>query len=805
VSGTPVLDPHGQVMTDSLITMTTLMASFTGDDPASEADSAFAAAIEEFVVEVRRFDAIRLIEVARQRFLPMAREGEIPVTAEAGAVYVELLALIALTARQEKGRAAASEAGFQEMSHFVSGAKEGLNKILYLAELRSFARADPTDKFALVSLFIRGAEVWMRNPSYPEMVEETNLALLDGVESVRAALQAHLGFNATDAVAVLDACHDLQQDRLNNRIEAMGNAVLDAMAAEEEGRAARQLREQAMLSVTSLFEPPAEQATVTINDIVAHTGLAEECVRAVVERFRLDLATDSPTDVVEAFTSGRNPLRTRPLIVGADGRLMLPHPALNVFAVRENLEEHLKKTAPVWSQYAKHRGDLLESRTHAALGRVLPGARFRDGLEYYLPASDDEAKAADPSKYTKRAEGDHLIVLDDVAIIVEDKAVALSALSRGGKTARIRTDLTGIITKAAEQAGRMRDAIERDGGLRSKNEGWIDLSHIREIHTIAVSLDDMSTVLTATAELVRAGLLTAGNIPWTVSLHDLELITELVARPAEFLLYLRRRRDPDVTVMFHAPDEMDLFLYFFEAGLWVEPDPVQVRAAFPFLPEPATADLRRYRTQKPAFLTSRTDALDQWFHTRGRDGARSALAPKPAMVPSPLAPLVDELQSRNVTGWLSIGATLLSGATDMQHKLARHGDELLDNPSPKGRRLTMPLTASVDPTEGWLFVWATRPAGADPDETDRRLRDYLRAKKHQLGLPRGVVFLYDQPTRKLLDICYDGHTGPLDAALTASLSSLRPPSELHRSIHPNAKRPQSGTKNAARHKRKRKR
>ncbi|WAU78411.1 preprotein translocase subunit SecA (plasmid) [Streptomyces sp. Qhu-G9] len=803
VSGTPVLDPHAQVIADSLITMTTLMASFTGDDPASEADAAFTAAIEEFVVEVPRFDAIRLIEVARQQFLPMAREGEIPVTAEAGAVYVELLALIALTARQETGTAAASDAGFQEMSHFVSSAKKGLSKVLYLAQLRSFARADPTDKLAMVSLFIRGAEVWMRNPSYPEMVEETNLALLDGVESVRAALQAQLGFDATDAVAVLDACHDLQQDRLNDRIETMGNAVLDAMAAEEEGRADRHLTEQAMLSVTSMFEPPAEQATVTIDDIVAHTSLAEECVRAVVERFRLDLGTDSPMDVVEAFTSGRNPLRTRPLIVGADGRLMLPHPALNVFAVRENLEEHLKKTAPVWSQYAKHRGDLLESRTHAALERVLPGARFRDGLEYYLPASEDEAKAADPSKYTKRAEGDHLIVLDDVAIIVEDKAVALSALSRGGKTARIRTDLTGIITKAAEQAGRMRDAIERDGGLRSKNEGWIDLSQIREIHTIAVSLDDISTVLTATAELVRAGLLAAGNIPWTVSLHDLELITELVARPAEFLLYLRRRRNPDVTVMFRAPDEMDLFLYFFEAGLWVEPDPVQVRAAFPFLPEPATAELRRYRTRKPAFLTSRTDALDQWFHTQGGDGARSALAPKPAMVPSPLAPLVDELQSRNVTGWLSIGATLLSGATDVQRKFARHGDELLDNPSPKGRSLTVPLTASVDPAEGWLFVWATRPAGADPDETDRRLRDYLRAKKHQLGLPRGVVFLYDQPTRELLDICYEGHTGPLDAALTASLSSLRPPSELHRSIHPNAKRPQSGTRNAARHKRKR--
>ncbi len=62
-----------------------------------------------------------------------------------------------------------------------------------------------------------------------------------------------------------------------------------------------------------------------------------------------------------------------------------------------------------------------------------------------------------------------------------------------------------------------------------------------------------------------------------MSLHDLELIVELVDRRAESLLYLQRRRKPEVTVMFGAADELDLFLYFFEAGLWVEPDPDQAR------------------------------------------------------------------------------------------------------------------------------------------------------------------------------------------------------------------------------------
>jgi hypothetical protein len=803
-SPTPVFDPHAQVMVESWAGLTTFMDAFTGHDaPAAAVDAALVETIEGVVTKLRRFDAIRLIEVARQRFLPLTPEGQMPVTAEAGAAYLELLALLALAARQPQ-TPGDTEVAHQEMSHFVSEAQEDLKKILRLAQLRSFATVDPADKLTLVSLLIRGAEVWMRNSSYPEMVETTNLALLDGHPDVRAALNARLGFDATDALAVLNACHALQHTGLNDRLAAMHDA-LDAMTTEEVDGGDERLAHLIGSRFMALFEPEVEQATVAVADIAARTGIPVERVDAVVERFRLDLGTASATEAVDAFTTGKNPLRAHPLVVADSGRLMLPHPTLNASAVRENLEEVLKTWAPVRDKYTKHRGDLLESRTRAALQRALPGAHFRDGVEYYLPANDTEAEAAAPAKYTKRTEGDHLIVLDDVALIVEDKAVALSALSRGGKTTRIRTDLTGIITKAANQAGRMREAIARDCGLRTKNEGWIDLSHIREVHTIAVSLDDLSAVSTTTAHLVQADLLTQGNIPWTVSLHDLELITELIDHPAEFLLYLRRRRNPDVTVMFRAVDELDLFLYFYEKGLWVEPDPTQVCAAFPFLGEPTTAQLRRYRGQEPAFLASRTDALDQWFHSsRGTDQADPEPAPKPTMGSSPLTPLLEELQARNIHGWLSISATLLSLATPTQHKFARHGDELCKNPDPNGRErsLTEAVATSTDPAEGWLFVWATRPTGRDRQSVEKKLRGYLRAKKHQLGLPRGALFLYDEPTRALIGAFYDGHTGPLDADLATAWRGLRPASHHQRAIHPNVKRPPRRANNSRRKKRK---
>jgi hypothetical protein len=160
----PAFDPHAQVMVDSLTALMALMATFAGDDPAAAVDAAFDKAVDEIAAKVGRFDALRLIEVARQRFLPMAREGETPVTAEAGAAYLELLALVALAARQDSATAGALAVEDQEMSHFVSEAKDELDRILRLAQIRSFAAVDPTDKLALMSMLIPCAEVAPQAP-----------------------------------------------------------------------------------------------------------------------------------------------------------------------------------------------------------------------------------------------------------------------------------------------------------------------------------------------------------------------------------------------------------------------------------------------------------------------------------------------------------------------------------------------------------------------------------------------------------------------------------------------------------------
>ena len=150
------------------------------------------------------------------------------------------------------------------------------------------------------------------------------------------------------------------------------------------------IREATNAKLMFAFEPDAEGSTVSLEDLASHTGVDAETVAKVIEQFRVELGDMTPSEVVYAFMGGNNPMRTRPVIVADDGRVMMPHHALNADAVKENLEAYLKAVPANWAKYDLHRGKTLERRTTAALTRLLPGATHRDGLLYYLPANDEE-------------------------------------------------------------------------------------------------------------------------------------------------------------------------------------------------------------------------------------------------------------------------------------------------------------------------------------------------------------------------------------------------------------------------------
>lgn len=358
----PVLDVHGEHLLGQLTELEAIVGSIVStDDPAASVQGQFDDVLRKFVEETSRFSTVSLIEAARMAVLPWMRDGAYHVDPDASAAHVELLALIVLAAEaQAGGPPPGEEPEVQDMSHFISHAKDDLDLLLNLSHLRAAMTVDRSDKLALISMLVRASQVMVRNTSYADMAERTVTDLLDGEADVRAELTSGLGFDAHDAIRFLTAVHKIPQDQLNERGEDFADALNDLRdvaetATNREGHEPEdpsdelkvRLSARWLEAVGTLFEPVPEASTVTVAKIVAETGLGEGRVRAIVERFTVNIAGQSPAGVVDAFTAGDNPLRPRPLIAASGDRLLLPHHTLSAEAVKENLEEYLKSTK-VW-------------------------------------------------------------------------------------------------------------------------------------------------------------------------------------------------------------------------------------------------------------------------------------------------------------------------------------------------------------------------------------------------------------------------------------------------------------------------
>jgi hypothetical protein len=605
---------------------------------------------------------------------------------------------------------------------------------------------------------------------------------LFGDSTVNDECRTALGFTGLEAVNVMEAVRSLSTAELAKRfarMEAAREASLpyirrlqshgkdEAKLPAEERATAREVFD-AIRDLTTNIAP----ATVIEPETIAqHTGYERPIVEAVLDAFTLTGLTDID-EVLDRFFRGDNPLRTAPIVTDAQGRRMLVHDALALPAVREVIETRLR-AANRKDVYERHRGRWVENAAIDLLVGVLLGARVFRGFNYYVPDPKAAAPQTDPGKFTKRVEGDGLILIDDIALIIEVKSVALTAEARGGVARRLRGKLRDIVTDAANQAARLRERIVTDERIRLDDGQWIDVSGVREIHTIAVGLEDLSGVTTATTMLVAAGILSPDHIPWTVSVHDLRTVCELLDRPSELLLYLRRRTHPEATWRYRAVDELDLFLLFLVRGLYVESDPHQMVRSLPWSGPPPDADVRRFAEQHPELVASHTEPLDAWYKSR--------LSPIAVQVEKPrlnadqrLLGLIDLITATEAPGWLSTATSLLEGNEQVQRTFGRYAADLAK--LVRRDRQHHSITHLMGEASGKyvLLVWACHGPDEDAEAAASYLSHYLRAKKHQTGAYRASCMLFDPSGKHLLRLLYDNRpTGP-DPVLDEAAAHLVP-------------------------------
>ena len=740
---------------------------------------------------VREFDAFDVIELMRLREIPVAPVVALITDHDGIGAAIDLVSLVCLSrpSRGSEGKAREST----KPHHAIDDLHARATRLLRLAQYMHSGSAMLTahDPLARLASEYQSYLVGVRNLRYDSIEADHDTALF-GRTDISALLREHLGFTFGEFTAVRSAIQERYSRTLTSLRDKAGDIMMRCRA---EGREPTEDEVQVFReSMSDMMFRPGKRASFTVSGIAAESGLGPDRVEAVLSAFSIEFdGTWDAASKVSAFLRGINPLGRTCLIRDADGNYLMTGNQIGTDSFRVIAENALKTDNKVWHRYDRARADVSETAALAAVSRALSTPATYPNLSYYAPRQGQDVTGLDAACPNPQAVGDPtecdgLFVIEDVAICVEVKGRTIADPARRGDRARLTSEIKKIFSEGARQAQRLEQLIARNRGVWLGDGSWLDLSTVREARAVVVGLDDFGPLAVALGDLQQAGLLGEGSLPWITSLHDLEVISRVIDRPAEFLLWLRRRADSGVARYYRGSDELDLFMLFLDGGLYVEPDPDEVQRDYPTSGPARSHDRKKHqRDARPTIIGTHTDPLDAWMYWT--EGTSPYEADKPALNTYPAAQeIVDFLADGRKPGWLRFGADVLGLAGTAQKKLGDSLRDIAHQVRADGQWHTLVFAYAGLWGHPTLFA-ATQARNQTRGEAMEKLRTYMTAKKHQLRSDRSLGLLLG-PRRQIVGTVYmndaPGHDPGLDSLGDAiGLMSIE---ESHRPVPPSARR-----------------
>lgn len=511
------------------------------------------------------------------------------------------------------------------------------------ASIESFRRHPDAETAGRAEGAARGRaathHLFLRNPGWPWQEHET-LRGLFGEERFAQRLQDELGFAVEEAILCSEALPDLFGPRAETHMAAARESSTEFGPKHPAYRWAEAVFDDkwktAPAAEAALYIPGVwamnrfgEALLITPNELAEAAGVDQEVATSYLST--LSLSFGQPDD---GWFRLAECLRECPFIEVDPDTYMLTVPGADLWAIRPLFEGVLKSE----KSYLSHRGKWLEQQAAELLEAVLLPDEVHRSLTYEATAEDGGLL---------KGEVDVLLRLGSTAILVEAKSASVRPGARRGGEAFIK-HLRENLTKAAKQGTRARMALGRNPTLRAPDGTNVELeSQINEVHQIAVTLDDLSAVAPVIWQLAGTRVMPAGlEMPWVITLHELDLVTKTIEWPVQLVHFLRRRSRLNEIGDLAATDELDWWMHYLSLGLYFEDKEERKRIRF----------------------TSLTDPLDAWvLHERG---LRQAPAPRPTMsVPRGTRNFLELICAERPDGWVQAACTMLSPDHDAQAAL----------------------------------------------------------------------------------------------------------------------------------------
>lgn len=709
--------------------------------------NAVAAEVEVMLTLVEDADAFDVIELMRMGEFPPVPDPNLEW--EGSALNIEIVAAMLLGRSSRKPDTDTPRTDTRP-HEAISELRDRAQRLGRLAIFRQHFEAQVSDDpLAPLAAEYQGSVLYIRNLQYDRIRENHESQLFDNA-IVTPLMVEHLGYTYPDVLTVRDSMHKLGGDRMTKLRDDTGDILM-----RHQGTAPADVPEDVMQAFMAGMIPfmflPADRAVITPEDVAAHTGADLAAIRAVMESFSQTFDdTVPPARRVYDLLTSSNPFQTMPLVSDGEGNYVETTNGVGLDSLRRIVESALAGTKQFHSYDKKVRQVVSERLALASLGKVLRTVPRLAGFKYYAPADNEShsalgADCRDPKRVGKPVEGDGLFIVGDVAICVEVKGKSMAAAARRGDVKRLWSDLKATIGDGCKQAARLEALIEANAGLWMEDGTWLDLSDVRELRSVVALLDDVGPLGTSLGDHRETGLLPANRTPWVTSLHDLETIAQVCDRPSEFLLYLRRRADSDVATYYKASDELDLFMLFMNADLYVEPDPDELRAQHPARPPVTSRDRRdRARNAIPTVVGEQCRALNAWMDRHNADDFPVGAPPpqKPTYNALPrILELIDTIDT-HATGMIRFGADLLALSSDAQVSVLK----LIDRCTRMSRKDGQPHDGTLSFAGAWghptVFI-GSHPQGFELEPVRQRLESYMHLKRHQLQSDRSYGLIFD--------------------------------------------------------------